>query len=217
MQLKSGQTLLFIGNSITDCGRRGAEAPLGNGYVKLFSMLMTVRHPELQLNYLNQGIRGNRVTDLQKRWQEDVLQQDPDFLSIKIGINDVHSYLRKSPGAVDPQLFAEVYHDLLERTKRAFSCPILLIDPFYNSTDRSGNSFPSQVLEHLPHYIDTVHRLSQKYGTMLVRMHDIFQHHLCFNDPDVYCPEPVHPNMLGHLLIAEAVYATVIEGREMMR
>lgn len=213
MQLKSDQTLLFIGDSITDCGRRGAEAPLGSGYVKLFSMLMTARHPELKLSYINQGIGGNRVTDLQKRWQEDVLEQDPDFLSIKIGINDVHSFLRKSPGAVDPQLFAEVYSDLLERTRGALSCPILLIDPFYISTDRSEGSFASQVLEHLPRYIDTVHELSRKYGTMCVRTHDIFQHHLRFNDPDVYCPEPVHPHMQGHLVIAEAVYATLTDGR----
>ncbi len=33
--VKDGQTILFIGDSITDCGRRGAEAPLGNGYVRI--------------------------------------------------------------------------------------------------------------------------------------------------------------------------------------
>ncbi len=46
MQVQDGQTLLFIGDSITDCGRRGLEAPLGDGYVNLFSdMLLHNIHP----------------------------------------------------------------------------------------------------------------------------------------------------------------------------
>ena len=30
-KIKSGETALFICDSITDCSRRGAERPLGNG------------------------------------------------------------------------------------------------------------------------------------------------------------------------------------------
>ena len=46
MKIKSGQTILFIGDSITDCGRRGTDAPLGSGYVKLFADTLIIRHPE---------------------------------------------------------------------------------------------------------------------------------------------------------------------------
>jgi acyl-CoA thioesterase-1 len=211
MQFADGQTLLFIGNSITDCGRRGAEAPLGNGYVKLFSMLMTARHPELKLHYLNRGIGGNRVTDLKNRWAEDVLDLNADFLSVKIGINDLHSHLRGVPGAVDPALFASVYDELLARTREQFSGPIMLIDPFYISTDQGADSFAGQVLAALPTYIETVHALSEKYETLLVRTQDVFQRHLQFNTPALYCPEPVHPNMQGHLVIAEAVYEIAMQ------
>ena len=31
---QSGQTVLFIGDSITDCGRRQDQEQLGNGYVR---------------------------------------------------------------------------------------------------------------------------------------------------------------------------------------
>jgi lysophospholipase L1-like esterase len=209
--LASGQKLLFVGDSITDCGRRGAEAPLGSGYVRLFSQLMTARHPELELTYLNKGISGNKVTELRERWHDDVLRYRPDFLSIKIGINDLHSYLRQAPGAVDPDLFAEAYSDILEWTTASCSCPILLIDPFYISTDRSGATFRSKVLETLPRYIETVHRLSEKYDTLLVRTHDIFQHQLQFRESDTFCPEPVHPNLAGHLVIAEAVHSALFD------
>jgi hypothetical protein len=33
--LQDGQTVVFIGDSITDCGRREAQAPYGSGYVRL--------------------------------------------------------------------------------------------------------------------------------------------------------------------------------------
>jgi len=35
-KIKSGEKVLFIGDSITDCGRRNEARPLGVGYVKLF-------------------------------------------------------------------------------------------------------------------------------------------------------------------------------------
>ena len=41
--IEDAQTALFIGDSITDCGRRGAEAPLGSGYVRFFTELATAR------------------------------------------------------------------------------------------------------------------------------------------------------------------------------
>ena len=50
--IQNGETMLFIGDSITDCGRRGAEAPLGVGDVRIFSELATARYPERQIQYL---------------------------------------------------------------------------------------------------------------------------------------------------------------------
>ena len=85
--LQDGQTILFIGDSITDCGRRGAEAPLGNGYVKLVSEMTTIRYPERSIRFVNKGIGGNRITDLKERWQDDVIVHKPDWLSIKMTIS----------------------------------------------------------------------------------------------------------------------------------
>ncbi len=205
--IEDGQTLLFIGDSITDCGRRGADAPLGSGYARMTTEWITARYPELDIRYINKGIGGNRITDLQNRWADDVLYHRPDRLSIKIGINDLHSYLRAGEGAVSPQLFAEVYDELLARTQSELGCPVVLLTPFYISTDRNPNSMRSQVLGLLPQYIETVVRMSEKYNTKLVRLHDIFQAHLARRDADTFCPEPVHPNHAGHMVIAQALAA----------
>ncbi len=209
--IEDGQTMLFIGDSITDCGRRGAEMPLGSGYVRLFTELATARFPDRDIAYINKGIGGNRVTDLKERWRDDVLFHKPDRLSIKIGINDLHSHLRSPQDGVSPELFASVYDEILGRTRDELNCPLLLITPFYISTDRSGGTFRGQVLSLLPRYIETVEAMAAKYDARLVNLHDIYQKHLQYRDADTFCPEPVHPNHTGHIVIAEALMQAMVE------
>ena len=209
--IEDGQTMLFIGDSITDCGRRGAEMPLGSGYVRLFTELATARFPDRDIAYINKGIGGNRVTDLKERWRDDVLFHKPDRLSIKIGINDLHSHLRSPQDGVSPELFASVYDEILGRTRDELNCPLLLITPFYISTDRSGGTFRAEVLSLLPRYIETVEAMAAKYDARLVNLHDIYQKHLQYRDADTFCPEPVHPNHTGHIVIAEALMQAMVE------
>jgi lysophospholipase L1-like esterase len=203
--IQDGQKVLFIGDSITDCGRRDVFAPLGNGYVKFFTELVMAKYPERNIEYVNTGIGGNRITDLKARWQVDAMDHNPDWLSIKIGINDLHSFLGGDPNGVSPELFEEMYEYLLDLTTKSLDCKIILIDPFYISTDFSSNSFQSKVLDIIPKYIDVVHKMSEKYDTKLVKLHDMFQNQLKYRDASTFCPEPVHPNLVGHLIMAMEV------------
>ncbi|MHB0946339.1 MAG: SGNH/GDSL hydrolase family protein [Sedimentisphaerales bacterium] len=207
LKIKSGETILFIGDSITDCGRRAENSPLGNGYVKLFSDLISIREPAKKIDIINKGIGGDRVTGLRNRWSDDVLRNKPDWLSIKIGINDLHSFLMNMPEMVSPKVFEQAYDDILAGTKKTLlKCKILLIEPFYISIEKSSSSFKFEVLKLLPKYINVVRAMSRKYKTRLVRTQDIFANLLKHYEADKFCPEPVHPNQTGHLVIAEAVY-----------
>ena len=47
MILRTGQRVVFIGDSITDCGRRDAARALRPGYVSLVRAFVAARHPEL--------------------------------------------------------------------------------------------------------------------------------------------------------------------------
>lgn len=210
MRIKNKQTILFIGDSITDCDRRGANAPLGAGYVKMFSDMLLIRHAGKGVTVINRGISGDVVTGLRNRWSDDVIRNKPHILSIKIGINDLHRTLRQAPDAVPPKLYREAYEDILKRTKKELpSCRILLIDPFYISTDRAPTSFRNEVLKLLPEYLKIVNGLSKKYGTLHIKTHDLFQRLLKDHDPNIFCQEPVHPNQTGHMVIAEAVYGAL--------
>ncbi len=121
----TGETILFIGDSITDCGRRGGAALLGDGYVRFFSYLLAIREPEKSVTIINKGISGDRVTGLQSRWTDDVLYHQPDWLSIKIGINDLHSVLGGDPNGVTPDIFTQAYEEILARTRANSAVPHL--------------------------------------------------------------------------------------------
>ena len=149
------------------------------------------------------------MTDLQDRWTDDVLYHKPDKLSIKIGINDLHSVLLGDPNAVPPERFEAIYDAVLDRTRESLDCPIVLITPFYISVETTSDSFRRQVLDLIPAYIDVVERMSAKFGTRLVRLHDIFREQLKYRDSDTFCPEPVHPNGAGHLVIAHELFGAL--------
>ncbi|MCG3179305.1 MAG: Acetylxylan esterase [Phycisphaerae bacterium] len=200
--IRPGQTVLFIGDSITDCGRRNESAPLGNGYVKMVNDLIAARYPSHGLTVINTGIGGNTVRDLRDRWTDDCIRHRPDWLSIKIGINDLHRWLRNGEGLVTPEQFAELYDEILARAKAETRARLVLIDPFYISTDSSPGSHRAHVLKHLPLYQRTVDRMAGNYKALHVRTHRLFQEQLRRHLPDRFCPEPVHPNAAGHMVIA---------------
>ncbi len=206
-KLKSGETLLFIGDSITDCGRREPQhQPLGCGYVQMVADMLTIREPQKKVTVINRGIGGNNIDDLRSRWHDDVFEIKPDWLSIKIGINDLNQ-TQNNHSDLPAEKYEAIYDSLLAQTVERFpNCKLLLIDPFFMSCDQTEDSYRARVLRALPGYIDAVHRLSRKYKTRLVKTHDLFQEQLKHHKLERFSTEPVHPNSAGHFLIAEAVY-----------
>ncbi len=205
--IKSGQKVVCIGDSITDCGRRAESAPLGNGYVKYFNDLVVAHYPERNISVINKGISGNTIIDLENRWEDDVIYHRPDWLTILIGINDLHYVLRKDPNWQEcvSEKFAQRYEEILAETKNKLKCGIILLEPFYISAD-SSNKWRSSVLSELKKYVSAVRKISEKFGTGLVKLQEIFQKQLKYRDSETFCPEPVHPNTSGHILIASELF-----------
>src|ERR1700754_764879 len=94
--------IVFTGDSITDCDRRTDPEGLGDGYVRLLA-----GSPELAgFDVRNRGISGNRVLDLQERWENDVVAEQPAILSVLVGINE--TWRRYDSG--DPTTAEQVEH-----------------------------------------------------------------------------------------------------------
>lgn len=207
MLWQPGQTVLFTGDSITDCGRFDPATPFGSGYVQQVVDLVTARYPEHHLRFINTGIGGNTVADLTRRWDDDVLAHQPDWVSVMIGINDLHQTLGGVPG-----LAAEAYEPnldrLLARTVEA-GARLMLLDPFYLRTRDDATPSETTVLDRLDGYLAAVERLAAKHDAVHVPTQAAWLRVLAVTSPDSWCPEPVHPTARGHLVISNAVLEAI--------
>ena len=201
---QDGQTVVLIGDSITDCGRRGDSAPFGSGYVKFAIDLITARYPERNITYFNEGIGGNTVLDLHNRWHNDLLPHKPDWVTVKIGINDLHRTLGQTQ-ELSPEKYEQLYREILQLTCEHTQARLVLIDPFYVSTETDTNTQQGLVLSMLTGYLDVVEKLAQEFDALHVYTHEKFQEQLRHRPASYFCPEPVHPYPNGHMIIALAL------------
>lgn len=208
MKLNSKQTLLFIGDSITDCGRArpvGERAGLGEGYVSLTNSLFAACHPETPLRILNTGVSGNRITDLKARWTTDVLDLKPDWLSMMIGINDVWRQFDNplDPAPVTIDRFERVYRELLQKTRPDLK-GLVLMKPFYLETNTSD-----PMRAEMDRYGKVVERLAEEFDAIFVDVQAAFDQYLAKRPTQTLCSDRVHPNQTGHLIIARAFFNAV--------
>ena len=71
--------LLFQGDSITDAGRdKRNYHDVGPGYPKYASEILVEKHPEIDFEFINFGISGNRTCQLFDRLYTDAIAFRPD-------------------------------------------------------------------------------------------------------------------------------------------
>lgn len=200
--LRTGQTIVFTGDSITAGGRPPDAGALGSGFVRIVADLLAVSRPRLNLRLINSGVGGNNVRDLMNRWTDDVISHRPDWVSITVGINDAYQWANQLPIHVRPSTFARLYDQILAELRAKTSARPILVEPFYISRDTWDPTERTRVLKTLPDYQRTIHRLARKYHARLVRAHAMFQRQLDRLPANCFCPEPVHPNSTGLLWLA---------------
>lgn len=194
-----GDVVLFQGDSITDAGRvRDNGNDLGRGYALMAAAQFSAKFPEKQVQFLNRGISGNRVVDLQKRWDQDCLNLKPNLVSIYIGINDTwRRYDRNDPTSTES--FEAGYRDLLTQTAET-GAKLVLIEPFVLPVpvDRK------QWREDLDPKITVVRELAREFDARLVCLDGLFAQASTRAESAFWAPDGVHPSPAGHALIANA-------------
>ena len=190
-QSKENSVILFQGDSITDCGRnREDRDSLGDGYVNLIAGTLARNHSQSNLKLINRGISGDKIRDLQLRWDADCIDISFDILSILVGVNDT---------LITPaELFEEEYRMLLKRTTGELNSTIILCEPFLLLGDNNAYR------DDLNPKIEIVHRLSEEFSTLLLPLDKIFRKSCLLHPPEYWAPDGVHPTPAGHALIAKS-------------
>ena len=175
------KTILFIGDSITDCHRNGDD--LGQGYAMLAAKALEKKCPG-QFRFVNRGISGDKVTDIYERRQADIFDVKPDFMSILVGVNDVWHEKTHASG-VDVQTYLDVYDQLLREIRQALpNTRLMLMEPFVNEGEATRDDIE---------FFEGEMAMRSEVVQMLCAKHDVFFLPLQF---DLYELEEQHP--AGH-------------------
>lgn len=192
--------MLFQGDSITDAGRdRQNDGSLGAGYANFVAAWLQAAYPERNLIFLNRGIGGNRVCDLEERWTEDCIALRPDWVSILVGVNDTW---RRFDSGLPSQIedFEACCRRICARVRAEARAKIIIMEPFLLPHP------PDRVLwrEDLLLRIDAVRAVARDYSAIYIPLDGIFAAACCRQEPVFWAEDGVHPTQAGHALIAQA-------------
>jgi lysophospholipase L1-like esterase len=196
---KVKQTIEFIGDSITDCGRREPLfSPLGDGYVRIIHDLLQAGYPELKLRVVNKGISGDTVLDLKGRWNTEVLDINPNWLFIYIGINDVwRFYDGDRDKAVALPAFTSAYKVIIDKTLNDTTSAIRLVSPFLAESD-ANDPFRRK----LGVYQEEIDKIGEEFEIPVVHLQPAIDWAMLSKPGDYWTNDRVHPTREGHMLIA---------------
>lgn len=208
MKLKNGQTVLFVGDSITDCGRSrpvGQGAGLGNGYVAFVDSLLATCFPQDRIKILNTGLSGNRVVDLESRWQRDVLELNSDWLSVMIGINDVWRQFDNDLGSdqVLIERYEETYRRVLAQAHPKLK-GLILMTPYYLESNKND-----PMRQKMDEYGGIVKQLATEFDAVFIDVQAAFDKYLQQRPTQSLSGDRVHPNKTGHMIIAKAFLSAI--------
>lgn len=206
-KIKSGTTILFQGDSITDCGRNRKQESanvgraFGTGYPLLIASKLLADHPKAKLTTYNRGISGHKVPDLDKRWDKDCIDLKPDILSILIGVNDIwHKLNGNYDGTVE--VYETGLHALLERTRKALpETKIVICEPFALRCGAVNDNWYPEMDQRRA----ACKRVAEKMHCTWIPFQTMFDDATNDETPANYwAGDGVHPSMAGHALMAKA-------------
>ena len=197
MKIQPKSKLVMIGDSITDCGRLSTPDGLGDGYVRLVAAALY----DQNIQVINTGISGNTVRDLKQRWQRDVLDLNPDWLSIMIGINDVWRQI-DNWGTPEDWVLLDEYEETLDALI-AQVLPslqgLILMTPYFLELDKTD-----EMRAKMDVYGEVVRKIAKKYDVIFVDIQAAFDTFLQTRDATEISNDRVHMNAVGHQVLADA-------------
>ena len=207
MKLAKGSKLVVIGDSIADAGRtkepvsEGLFDPLGRGFVTQVEALLGATYPERRIRVANVGCSGHTVRDLKERWDRDVLAIQPDWLAVLIGINDVWRQFdlpRQTELHVLPDVYARTLEELVAPTRPKVK-GLVVMSPFYIEPNRAD-----AMRSRMDEYGAIAKGIAAKHDALFVDVQAAFDRVLPHMHANAIAWDRVHPNHIGHAVIARA-------------
>lgn len=204
MIFKNMDRIVFAGDSVTDMGSaqpvgEGLFDNVGRSYVRVIENMLAVYYPEVKVRVTNSGISGNTSRDLLARFDRDVVDLNPDWVSICIGINDVWRQF-DSPAQPDAAVLLNEYREnltkMIEKVKTSAK-GIFILSPYYMEPNRDD-----MMRRRMDEYGAVCRELSEKYGCMFVDFQKMYEDYCKIRHSSYIAWDRVHPNQIGATLMA---------------
>ena len=204
--LSSGDRLVFLGDSIT----------AGNAYTRDVEAVLRLRHPELELTFINAGISGHTAIDGVKRLEHDVLRYRPTWVFLNFGMNDA-GY---EPGAIAA---AHERHmsSLLDRIASAHARTIWLEPTPFDVRGLPAGAPGRKRAQNILRYVAFSQRTGKERGVPVVPLHGLLTEAMSMDGrrdkPGPLIPDRVHPSSPAHAVMAAAILEAMGEPLEASR
>jgi lysophospholipase L1-like esterase len=198
--LKKGDTIIFLGDSITQ-GGGGA-----GGYITLIKTALDEKHKDLGIKTVNAGISGNKVPDLQRRVEKDVVARKPAIVFIYIGINDVWHGENDPARGTSKEKFQDGLKEVVGKITDTGAKVILCTPTVIGEKKDGANKLDKQLDE----YADISRNVAKELKLPLCDLRKAFVDHLKANNPEnkdsgILTKDRVHLNPAGNKLVAETM------------
>ena len=202
--------VVFLGDSITQQG----ENSEGEGTYKGFITSLR-ENVSQEVELINKGIGGNKVSDLLLRYNDDVLKLEPNIVFIYIGINDVwHKYDWGTGSDIDTyeKGLRKIITDIKAVGAKIILCTPTVIGENIGEFKLNNNFKDIDTMEimnkDLDAFSDVVRNLSSEFNTDLLDLRKKFKEYISENNDQnmargVLTSDGVHLNNEGNKLIAD--------------
>ena len=196
--------IVFAGDSVTDMG---SAQPVGEGlfdnvdrsYVRVIENMLAVWYPEILIRVTNSGVGGHSSSALLARFDRDVVDLNPDWVSICIGINDAFRQF-DCPAMPDYHVLPDEYRRNVEemicklkgKVKGIFILSPYIIEPLREDKMRCR----------MDEYVEICRVLAEKHGCIFVDFQKMFEDYCKFHHSSYIAIDRIHPNQIGATLMA---------------
>lgn len=193
-KLEDGDTIVFLGDSITQAASKA------EGYISLLDLFLGVNGYVVET--VNAGISGHKSNDMLARLQDDVLDHEPDWVSISCGVNDVWHQFAFDPEGVPLDEYKENIREIINRCRDAGAQVLLnTATPIHEDLDNKENKM-------LASYNAFLRELAEEENIILADQYKEFADLISkkLDDTLLLTTDGVHPNPRGHRLMARTIF-----------
>lgn len=200
------KTLLFLGDSITDCYHNYDMDGLGEGYVRMIAEQLKYGSGEVKI--INKGFDGFTISALSRMWERDANSLDCDAVTILIGINDLSVMKQtRSDTAFAIKEFKLKYGHLIRSIRQRFQGPIFLMEPFIFPYPEEYKLWEDD----LKLMSCEIQSLAQQNQLSYILLWDRLLHAAKETSYSEITTDGVHLTDLGHAVIAQAWFEKLTE------